>query len=283
MKKRFCLITIIAIVIFVIPLGLFIQKYITKNNIGQNINQTLGVWWWDNRIDDYYLDFAKQNGVTEIYYYVSNFNDKIANFVKSANQKNIQVYWLAGEYEWIENYSLLETKMNEFLSFQKNYNNLFSGVHFDIEPHQDPDFEKRREEVLYQYINLTYRLKQNYNNIYISYDIPCWLDDVIEFNGQNKRTFEYVFDNSSSVTLMSYRDSAQNIYDFAKDEIEYAKKTNKKINLGVETQDVSDDKVTFFEEGKTYLTQQIKALRTLIPQNYGVAIHYIESWYELKE
>ena len=27
----------------------------------------LGVWWWDNRLDSSYLDFAEENGVTEIY------------------------------------------------------------------------------------------------------------------------------------------------------------------------------------------------------------------------
>lgn len=47
----------------------------------------MAVWWWDNKTNYSYLDFAKQNKVTEIYYYASTFNDEIANFIKSANKK----------------------------------------------------------------------------------------------------------------------------------------------------------------------------------------------------
>ncbi len=248
-----------------------------------NQENVLGVWWWDNRIDDAYLDYAKQNGVTEIYYYVSTFNDKIAKFIRNANSKNIKVYWLTGKYEWIENYSMLQEKMNDFLLFQEQTNNLFAGVHFDIEPHQHPQFEEKREEILYKFVDLTYKIKNDYQNLYIEYDIPCWLDDIIEYNNQQKPTFEYIFDNANKITLMSYRDNAEDIYDFAKTEIEYAKKVNKQVNLGVETQDVSDDIVTFFEEGKNYMNNELKKLRNLIPQNFGIAIHYIESWYDLKE
>ncbi len=268
---------------FIIFFVLFIY-FVLPNNVKQNNDsQNLSVWWWDNRIDNSYLDFAKQNDVTEIYLYASSFNEKIATLIKNAKTKNIKVYWLAGKYEWIENYSLLETKLNEYLAFQEQYNDLFSGIHFDIEPHQHPEFETKREEILYKFIDLTYNLKQDYSNIYIEYDIPCWLDDIISYNGQNKKTFEYIFDNANAITLMSYRDSAQKIYDFAKDEINYAKSTNKKINLGVETQDVKDDNVTFFEEGKKYLKQEINILRNIIPTNYGIAIHHIESWYNLKD
>ena len=278
--KKFLLVIFI-FCIFV--LSLFCIYLITRpNSINTNKAQTLGVWWWNNRIDSSYLYFAKQNDVTEIYLYASSFNKRIATIIKNAKTKNIKVYWLAGKYEWIENYSLLETKLKEYLAFQEQYNNLFSGIHFDIEPHQHPEFETKREEILYKFIDLTYNLKQDYNNIYIEYDIPCWLDDIISYNGQNKKTFEYIIDNASAITLMSYRDSAQKIYDFAKDEINYAKSINKKINLGVETQDVDDDNVTFFEEGKTYLKQELNKLRNLIPKNYGIAIHYIESWYTLK-
>lgn len=280
MKKK---IFVILGILLILSLGTSLYILLNNQKFDTNVNNSsMAVWWWDNKTNYSYLDFAKQNKVTEIYYYASTFNDEIANFIKSANKKNIKVYWLAGEYEWIENYSLLKTKMNEFISFQKNYNNLFSGVHFDIEPHQHPEFENRREDLLYKFVDLTYKLKQNYKDLHIEYDIPCWLDDIIDYNGQKKRTFEYVFNNSSAITVMSYRDSAKKIYDFAKDEIEYAKLTNKKLTLGVETQNVNDDSITFYEEGKTYMNKELATLKQMIPENFKVAIHHINSWYELK-
>ena len=101
-------------VIILIVSGIFIV-FLLKNDNSLNetsvnqCKQSLGVWWWDNKIDNSYLDFAKQNDVTEIYLYTSSFNDKIATLIKNAKTKNMEVYWLAGKYEWIENYSLLET------------------------------------------------------------------------------------------------------------------------------------------------------------------------------
>ena len=81
MKKFLYLVLILIITIATI----FIAPLIYKNNKNNNEKEILGVWWWDNRIDSSYLDFAQENGVTEIYYYVSDFNEKIANFIKEAN------------------------------------------------------------------------------------------------------------------------------------------------------------------------------------------------------
>lgn len=278
MKKFLYLVLILIITIATI----FIAPLIYKNNKNNNEKEILGVWWWDNRIDNSYLDFAQENGVTEIYYYVSDFNEKIANFIKEANLKNIKVYWLTGKYQWIEDYASLKNKINEFLNFQSTNNNLFAGIHFDIEPHQHPEFKQRREEILFEFIDLTYKIKSDYNNIFIEYDLPCWLDDVIEYNGESRPAFEYVFDNANRITLMSYRDSAEKICNFAKDEIDYATKNNKKLILGVETQDVNDSIVSFFEEGKEFMNQELKLLRELIPKNFGIAIHHIVSWFDLK-
>ena len=245
--------------------------------------QPLGVWWWDNRIDDSYLDFASENGVTEIYYYVSSFNENIARFIKKANTKQIQVYWLAGKYEWIETPSLLQTRMEEYMAFQSTHDVRFAGVHFDIEPHQHPEFETKRAELLYKFVDLVYWLNSTYKDIYIVYDIPCWLDDEVTYNKTTKPVYAHILDNANSVTLMSYRDSAEEILNFAKDELDYAKQTGKCINLGVETQDVSENIVSFYEEGNAYMQQQLNKLRKQIPASYGIAIHYIESWYTLKQ
>lgn len=282
MKKFLYLVLILIITIATIFIAPLIYKNNNNNNNNNNEKEILGVWWWDNRIDNSYLDFAEENGVTEIYYYVSTFNQKIADFVKTANLKNIQVYWLTGEYQWIENYGSLKEEIAKYLDFQKNNNNLFAGIHFDIEPHQHPEFNTRREEIIFNFIDLTFKIKNDYKDVFVEYDLPCWLDDEIEYNGQTKPAFEYIFDNSNRITLMSYRDSAEKIYNFAKDEVEYAKTNNKKLILGVETQDVNDSIVSFFEEGKKFMNQELKYLKSMLPKNFGIAIHHIVSWFDLK-
>lgn len=282
MKKFIYIVLILVITISTIFIAPLIYKNNNNNNNNNNEKEILGVWWWDNRIDSSYLDFAEKNGVTEIYYYVSTFNQKIADFVKTANLKNIKVYWLTGKYQWIEDYASLKNKINEFLNFQSTNNNLFAGIHFDIEPHQHPEFSTRREEIIFNFIDLTFKIKNDYKDVFVEYDLPCWLDDVIEYNGESRPAFEYVFDNANRITLMSYRDSAEKICNFAKDEIDYATKNNKKLILGVETQDVNDSIVSFFEEGKKFMNQELKYLKSMLPKNFGIAIHHIVSWFDLK-
>ena len=52
----------------------------------------LGVWWWDSDLSaDTYLSFAEENGVTEIYFCDSDFDDNTQAFIKRAHEKDMQV------------------------------------------------------------------------------------------------------------------------------------------------------------------------------------------------
>ncbi len=267
---------ILLLMLFSVAVLINVTKPITSLNYN-----TIGVWWWNNKLDSTYLDFAQKNGVSEIYYYTSSFNDKTQNFIQNAKTKDIRVYWLTGEYEWIEDNDSLYQKLDEFILYQTENENIFDGVHFDIEPHQHPQFEDKRTEILLKFVQLIINLRIKYPNLYLEYDIPCWLDDKLEINGQKMEAYKYIINNADRVTLMSYRDSSEAIYNFAKDEIEYAKSLNKTINLAVETQDVGEDIVSFFEEGNKYMLSELNKLKKAIPENFGIAIHHIVSWKEL--
>ncbi len=260
---------------FAVGLGLFINNSKSKN--------ILGVWWWNNKLDASYLDFAESNNVTEIYYYSSSFTEKTSEFIKNANNKGMKVFWLTGDCKWINNFSLLEEKVNNFIEYQNVSQYKFDGIHFDIEPHQLSNFETDKINLLTKFVELVYQVKNKYSNIYIEYDIPVWLHDKISFNNQTKPVYEFIIDYSNKITLMSYRDSFQEIYNSIIDELNYAISVNKVINFAVETQDNLEDDITFVEEGEEFMFEQIKQLKNIIPQNYGVAIHHIVSWVDLKK
>ena len=80
---------------------------------------------------------------------------------------------------------------------------------------------------------------------------------------------------------MSYRDSAEKIFDVAREELEYSSSVNKPIFLGVETGD-EEDVVTFNQESKSYMYSELNKLSSLSNLNFGVSIHHIKSWLELK-
>jgi hypothetical protein len=54
--------------------------------------------------------------------------------------------------------------------------------------------------------------------------------------------------------------------------------------LGTELQSEKGDHVSYMEEGRRYLYEQLKLLKDMV--NYpqaGVSIHHIKTWYELHD
>ena len=244
---------------------------------------TFGVWWWSDSLDkNTNLNFAKGNGINEIYYCSDDFDENTANFIKSSNDLGIKVYWLAGEYQWLDDATNLHEQISWYIDFQNTYNYDFSGIHLDIEPHQTPDFDERRSELITNLALLARDLKIQYPNISFDYDVPFWLEDVININDVEKPAYEFMIDFSDRVFLLSYRDTYEGIYNVAKDEIDYALSVNKKIILSVETQEGEADKVTFFEEGKQVMNAVLKELKEKQPKNVEYSIHHMKSWYNLK-
>ena len=264
---------------FIFVVCLSISLFGCKCNLDE---RELGVWWWNDSLDSKYLTFARDNGVSEIYYCSDDFNEDVSSFIGKANEMGMKVYYLAGEYEWLTDSSNLYSKINSYIIYQNNYNK-FSGIHLDIEPHQDPTFDDNREELITSLIELASDLKKEYTDITFDYDLPFWLEDEIEFNGVRKEAYKHMIDIANRVFLMSYRDSSEKIYDISKEEIEYAKSVNKVLFLGVETKSDEGDNVSFQEEGKEYLYEQLFNLHQTLPSNFGLSIHQIKTWYELKE
>ncbi len=240
----------------------------------------LGVWWWNDSLGEEYLSFAKENGVTEIYY-DSDFDLDTEAFIKSANEKGINVYWLAGDYRWFEDRkSNLISQIEAYQAFQSQVQCKFSGIHLDIEPHQSPNFETNREETILNYLELVEFITSTYPNITFDFDIPFWLEDELTFRGETKEAFKFVFDMASRVFVMSYRDTAEEILAVATEELEYAKERNKPIFLCVETGE-EDPNITFFEEGKEFLGGELEKIKN--SKDVGISIHDIVRWKNLKD
>lgn len=245
----------------------------------------LGSWWWHKRIDaDKYLDFAESNNVNEIYYYGGTLDDETRTFISKANSKDIDVYLLDGNKDWLLDSSELYQLVDDYIEYQSNYPDAnFVGIHLDIEPHQLSDFDDNRYEYIYSLISLCYDLSVEYPTIKFDYDIPFWLNDQIEFNNETKEAYKHIIDIANRVFVMSYRDTAEKIYDIAKDEVDYAISKNKTLFLCVETNSDEGEQVSFLEDGKSVMYNEIDLLRGMIPDNFGVSIHYIETWYDLKD
>lgn len=253
-----------------------------------NLENPLGVWWWDKTLSDKYLSFAKANGVDEIYYCDYTPENDTYEFVKKASQMGIRVYLLLGEKEWLNDSSKLVEKIEAYKAYQQTYSDAkLSGIHLDIEPHQFSDFNSNgnlRKEYILKLISLCYNLSQTYDDITFDYDIPFWFDDEVEFNDTTKQAYKFMIDYANRVFVMSYRDTAEKIVSVAQQEIDYAKSLGKQIFVSVEMNSSEGDNVSFKEEGKEILYRELNWLKDEIDYfNYGVSIHHIKTWQNLKE
>lgn len=252
---------------------------IDDSNVDMN-KKIKAVWWWNDSLSDEYLDFAYSNGINTIYYCSSKFNDETNTFIEKANNYDMDVYFLTGDYSWIENRTGLNNLINKFEEYQLTYSNKFKGIHLDIEPHQHPEFSQRRAELIGYLIDIACDLSvKEYD---IEYDIPFWLDDNITRNNIEKKAHEWMIDYADNVTIMSYRDSKSAILDVAKDEYIYAASINKNIMVSVETYSLEGDFVSFYEEGKEYMMTIVNDIYDdEISGINGIAIHHIQRWYEM--
>ena len=287
-KKIFILLLIVsAIILSVISIVFIFRKDNENNNLpSKDVSKDImGVWWWNSDLDaELYLTFANENGINEIYYCSSEFGEKTSGFIDSANKFGIDVYWLQGEYQWLDDSTPLLNKIEKYRKYQTDYpNSKFSGIHLDIEPHQNPDFQNSREDLILKLIELADLLKENYVDISFDYDIPFWLDDVITYKNVSCQAYKHIIDIADRVFVMSYRDSADSIIDIASEELDYAESIGKKIILSVECFSEEGDKVSFAEEGRIALKEELTKLKQILKDKIGLSVHHIKSWYDMKE
>ena len=287
-KKIFILLLVFSLIILSVVSVVFIFRKDNENNNppSKDVSKDImGVWWWNSHLDsDIYLTFAKENGINEIYYCSSEFGEETSSFIDSANKFGIDVYWLQGEYQWLDDATPFLNKIEKYRKYQIDYpNSKFSGIHLDIEPHQNPDFQNSRGDLILKLIELADLLKENYDDISFDYDIPFWLDDVITYKNVCCQAYKHIIDIADRVFVMSYRDSADSIIDIASEELDYAESIGKKIILSVECSSEEGDKVSFAEEGRIALKEELIKLQQILKEKIGLSVHHIKSWYDMKE
>lgn len=285
---------------------------------------TLGVWWWNintilvnsgNVTVDKMLDFLIQNKVSEIYLCIDKMLPQfeqdaqggyvdqgfvteadVRGFVEKAGKFGIRVAALSGSARWIypsNNRLGIENYFDKYRSYQQNANEneKFYAMHLDVEPHQLPEFRTNRSEVMQwfaDFVVYTYdRAKEL--NAKLEWDIPFWLRDIVKHPKTESDIIlgELMAIYSDTLTIMSYRDTAQQIYNVSVDQIAFAKKHNSKLILGAECYSEEGDHVSFMEEGKNELARQAKLLRGIMDglglESYGFAVHQSHTWFLLKD
>ena len=232
--------------------------------------EVLGTWWWwvDPKEYDKYLDFAVNNGVNEIYFYTDKFSDADGALIEKAGDRGIKVYFLKGGYTYIWDRPAFAKIMDDYFTFQAKMpaKRRFAGLHLDIEPQMHKDYTSKIDQFHQDYIDFVVWVNSEYREAAgtIDFDMGWWFDGYVTYNGNRVRLYQALISEIDRPFVMAYKNTADKIYDVAKDEIAFAKSIGKPIMLGVETDRLepgSDE--TFYGKGLAYLYDQLEKLHKL--------------------
>lgn len=215
------------------------------------------------------------------------------SFIEKATAKNMKIYALDGAPNWAENKGdrHLTAMMNWVADYQEQATAAakFSGVHLDVEPYILSSWTTNQSKIVanFQALLLNAKKQAAAMNLPIEADLPFWFDEIAYSNKYGKGNLaEWAIQQMDGVTLMAYRDTAAMITEIVKEEMEFGKKHNTPVTVGVETMKSHEgNHVSFFEEGEAYMNQQLEIVKSNYSSNSsfgGIAIHHVDSWKNMK-
>lgn len=265
-------------------------------NFRQNTDgTTLGTWWWwtdqgfDAKYRDMYLDFLKKNGVTEIYFYGYDFlgttsgNTKLHGFVEKANEMGMGVALINEDVGiTVAGNTIMKKIVSNYLSYVKQYpDDNMLGIHFDVE-HVGVDLFANNMVSQFDYARE--------NGVPIAMDVNCEMDidTQLTVGDVTGNIYEVIAAHTTTLTLMSYRDSYEAIMKLGDAAYKAALKYNCKLVFAVETgrYDFNPEDWEFFQETKEYMYDELKKVYLDLIDNhpsagFGLAVHQHEDWYYL--
>lgn len=171
-------------------------------------------------------------------------------------------------------------------------NERFDGFNADVEPWALPDWNTNPTQQAQWYLDLATMYMQKKADagatLKVGPDLAPFFDIAaafpalqnITYNGNTKPFYQHVQDIYDYITLMDYRDFAlgpNGIVNGAAAEMAYAATIGKPVVIGVETQNVTPDVVTFYQEGPAAMQtalDQTEAVYGSQPEFDGFALHH---------
>ncbi|MCL2837637.1 MAG: hypothetical protein FWE04_01025 [Oscillospiraceae bacterium] len=261
-----------------------------------------GVWWWRHEVlGMQHLEFAAEQGINEIYMSMgwrnnpTNWREDTAEIISAAREKGIDIYYLTGDWSWIHNPDRLIERLEQFVYYQEwaCEDTRFAGIHLNIEPHQDPTWRNgdanRRNELLQLYIDMKLQVTDIFGPM--DWSIPWWWRSqsayhLVEYRGEMEWLYRASIIEADRIFVMSYRNTAQAMYDIARHYVEFANEMERPIFLsalahyGGENPNLGN--VFFYFRGHEYMMRELDSIREIVNHsNLGIAIHDIRGWHRM--
>ena len=243
------------------------------------------------------FNLCQRSNISALYLFFPEFSEtpsgsyfkSLSELLKESHKLGIRVEALTGNPVWslAENHQLLLNWIKFFLEYNKErpVEERIDGISLDVEPYLTAEWEKDRERIKRDYIELLRKCRELINSysqeFRLGVAIPFFYDK--EDDGKFERS---ILDYVDYLALMDYYDTAKDIIEHAKFHIALAKELNKKVIIGVETQDLvamrqGKRRNTFIEEGWEEMERRLNKVKEEFlfePSFEGFAIHHYDSY-----
>lgn len=233
---------------------------------------------------------------------LKNHEREYAELIGLARSHGIRVLALAGKAEWAKKAYHEEAleRLEQVLSFNERYpEHRFDGIQFDIEPYILPEFRRETETIGPQFVRLIAQaadtIAERGSRLELNVAIPFWYATgeppvTVEYDGVRKPLSRHILDAADSVSIMAYRNSAEEQIAVARADLDYAASVGKKAYIGAETGPPDGEGipeyVTYFHHELDFANKQWEAIRRHYakhPGFAGVAIHSYDSFRAMQE
>jgi len=242
------------------------------------------LWVWDGPVDQA-IDVAESDGFDVLFVYAPPGFDPAPyrDFVNRAASLGIEVYAMGGDPSWATDKRVWQDWVAEVEAAA-----IFDGAVADVEPYLLPEWSEpgSQQKLINKYLHRLNDARRQAVSIDLIAAVPFWWD-LAEFDRRGESLVERVVDRSDGLVVMAYRDhaaGADGIIEHASAEVATASAAGKIAWIGVETGDAGLDKVTFAEEGRSYLAGELALVDAeFAGELAGVAVHHYGAWIVLPE
>ena len=254
------------------------------------------------------LAFLRRKQITALYLYADEFEgrhrlraapQRYRDFIRAAHASGIRVYALLGSwYLHTERYVLPAHQLEAVAMLQPvlDYNaaaapeDRFDGVNYDIEPHLlDAWSDATRPELLRGFLDMTAAMmaakRRAGQSLPIGPAIPFWWDGIVlDWRGVSKPVSEHIIDLTDYVALMDYRNHADgndSILSHARNEMAYADRVGKSVQIGLELNPTRPAKLTFHGMSEAVFEREaarVEAAYGMCPAFGGFVLHHYEGY-----
>jgi len=258
------------------------------------------IWHASNLISepDQIIQFAKEKGLNMLYTRLDLRQpfSEYQEFVEKAHAEGIEVHAMGGHPKWALEH--LQPRIMKLVNYVKKYNGeatsaqKFDGIHIDVEPYTVSGWDRHNDEKLKEWmdnIKLFVKESKEDTNLEVSMDLAMWWDDRKTPGNPDLPFNKWVMKQMDHTSVMAFRDYAEGpggILYMTKEEMEHANNLGKPVLLSLEMRPSLIDKITFAEEGKAKMREQIDVMENNLqddPSYEGYMIHSYEYWKEAKE